>query len=112
MTSICKELKTDLSIALLFRGDTDGVVVVGGGESGAPRPIPLLPNQPTDGVISTKKRSEASFAGRNLLLCHYTLRPLFPPQQSHKRLVIGKESSPAHAGRNLSPQKNYMERNI
>jgi len=41
-------------------------VVVGGGEWGAKRPIPLPPSQPVDGVISTKKRSEASFAGRNL----------------------------------------------
>jgi len=38
----------------------------GGGESGAKRPIPLPQNQPMKGVISTKKRSEASFAGRNL----------------------------------------------
>jgi len=52
-------------------------VVVGGGEWGASRPIPLPPSQPVDGVISTKKLSEASFAGRNLILCHHTLMPLF-----------------------------------
>ncbi len=36
----------------LHRGDKTPGMVVGGGESGASRPIPLLPNQPVDGVIS------------------------------------------------------------
>ena len=36
----------------LLRGDKTPGMVVGGGESGAKRPIPLLPNQPVDGVIS------------------------------------------------------------
>jgi len=45
---------------------TRSMLAEGGGESGAKLPIPLPQNQAVGGVISTKKRSEASFAGRNL----------------------------------------------
>ncbi len=52
-------IKIDFSVpegsgqaASLLRGDNASVWVVGGGESGASHPIPLLPNQPVDGVIS------------------------------------------------------------
>jgi len=52
MTTIFKVLKNRPLSRKLLRGDTDRVVVVGGGEWGASRPIPLPPNQPMDGVIS------------------------------------------------------------
>jgi len=63
MTSFCKTLKTlplnrPLS-RMLLRGDNALIWVLGGGESGASRPIPLLPHQPVDWVISTKTHCEA-----------------------------------------------------
>ncbi len=73
--TFCKAQKNRPLSRKLLRGDTDSVVVVRGGEWGAKRPIPLPSNQPVDGVISTKKRSEASFAGRNLFLCHSERNP-------------------------------------
>jgi len=66
MTTIFKVLKNRPLSRKLLRGDIDRVLVVGGGEWGASRPIHLLLIQPVDGVISTKKLSETSFAGRNL----------------------------------------------